>query len=416
MGEERLLSSSDYMKLEETFGAHNYHPLPVVLTGGKGIFVYDVEGKKYYDFLSAYSSVNQGHCHPRIIETVVEQAKKLTLCSRAFYTDLLGVCEKYLCDIFKYDKVLLMNTGAEANESAYKICRKWGYEIKGIPSNQAKMIFCENNFSGRTLACISASTDEICRNNFGPFIPNFIKIPYDDLAALEEVVKDPFVCAFFFEPIQGEAGIIIPSDTYIQEAYKICKRYNVLFVADEIQTGLGRTGRMLCCDHSNVKPDIVLLGKALSGGFYPISAVLANNNVMLVLKPGEHGSTYGGNPLACKIAMTAVDIIMKEQLCENATVIGEYFLKQLKEKIENCTIVKNVRGKGLLCAIEFHSNLVDVLNICLQFKEKGLLAKPVHVKTVRLAPPLIISKKDIDICINIISGVVLEFENKIKKQ
>lgn len=412
MTEQKSHTSSHHMKLEETYGAHNYHPIPVVLSEGKGIFVYDVDGKKYYDFLSAYSSVNQGHCHPRILETLIEQAKKLTLCSRAFYTDSLGICEQYLCQMFGYDKVLMMNTGAEANESAYKLCRKWGYEKKGIPSNEAKMIFCENNFSGRTLACVSASTDETCKNNFGPFMPNFLKVPYNDLVALENAVKDPSVCAFFFEPIQGEAGIIIPSETYIQEAYNICKKHNVLFVADEIQTGLGRTGRMLCCDHSGVKPDLVLLGKALSGGFYPISAVLANNDVMLVLKPGEHGSTYGGNPLACKIAMTAVDIIIQEQLCEKAADTGTYFLKKLKEKIGTCTIVKDIRGKGLLCAIEFHSHVVNVLSICIGFKEKGLLAKPVHDKTVRFAPPLIISKEDIDICVDIIADVVLEFENK----
>lgn len=408
--------SDYYMNLEDTFGAHNYHPLPVVLERGEGIYLFDVEGKKYYDFLSAYSAVNQGHCHPEIVKALCEQSKKLTLCSRAFYNNTLGPCEQFLCKTFGYDKVLMMNSGAEANETAYKLCRKWGYEVKKIPENAAKMIFCNNNFSGRTLACVSASTDPTCKNNFGPFVPNFVTIEYNNLEQLEKELQDPNTCGFIFEPIQGEAGIITPSENYITDAYKLCKKYNVLFIADEIQTGLGRTGKLLCCDYSNVKPDVVLLGKALSGGFYPISAILANNDIMLVFKPGEHGSTYGGNPLACQICVAALNVIMKEKLCENAATLGNYFLQRLRSELKDCKIVKEIRGKGLLCGMELDNKLVDVFDVSLRLKERGLLAKAVHDKTIRFAPPLIIKKEDIGICADIIIEVTREFEKKVSAQ
>lgn len=417
MGTDTVLSStptSDYfMNLENTFGAHNYHPIPVVLERGEGIYVYDVEGNKYYDFLSAYSAVNQGHCHPEIFKALVEQSQKLTLCSRAFYCNTLGPCEEFLAKTFGYDKVLMMNSGAEANETAYKLCRKWGYEVKKIPPNKARLLFCNNNFSGRTLGCISASTDPVCTNNFGPFVPSYAKIEYDNLEALEKELQDPNTCAFFFEPIQGEAGVVTPSENYIKGAYDLCKKYNVLLVADEIQTGLGRTGKLLCCEHSQVKPDIVLLGKALSGGFYPISAVLANDDIMLLFKEGEHGSTYGGNPLASRICITALNVIIKEKLCENAEKLGNHFLKTLHNELKGCKIVKDIRGKGLLCAIEFNPSIVDVWDICLKLKENGLLAKSVHEKTIRFAPPLIIKQKEIDDCIRIIVKTVKEFEEKI---
>lgn len=406
-------NSGYYMMLEDKFGAHNYHSIPVVLSKGEGVYVYDVEGNKYYDFLSAYSAVNQGHCHPQILEALIEQAKKLTLCSRAFYNDKLGQCEEFLAKLFNYDKVLLMNSGAEANETAYKLCRKWGYGVKKIPENQAKVIFCNNNFSGRTLACISASTDPTCTTNFGPFMPNFLKIEYDNLEALEEVLKDPCVCAFFVEPIQGEGGVIKPSEDYIKSAYNLCKKYNVLFVADEIQTGLGRTGKLLCCDHSQVKPDVVILGKALSGGFYPISAVLANDDIMLQIKPGEHGSTYGGNPLASQVCIAAVNVIIKEKLCEQSAELGDYFLQKLKQGLQGYKIIKDIRGKGLFCAIEFDDRLVDVWDVTLKLKEQRLLTKAVHEKTLRLAPPLIITKEQLDDCINIIVKVMKCIEQNV---
>ncbi|CRG93669.1 ornithine aminotransferase, putative [Plasmodium gallinaceum] len=410
---KELKTSQDYMNNELTYGAHNYDPIPVVLTKGEGIFVYDVENKRYYDFLSSYSSVNQGHCHPDILNAMIKQAEKLTICSRAFFSDTLGLCERYLANLFGYDKVLMMNSGAEANETAYKICRKWGYEVKKIPENSAKIIVCTNNFSGRTLGCISASTDHICKNNFGPFVPNFIKVEYNNLVELEKELKDPNVCAFFVEPIQGEAGVIIPSENYLSGVYDLCKKYNVLFVTDEIQTALGRTGKMLCSQHSNVKPDIVLLGKALSGGYYPISAVLANNDVMLVLKPGEHGSTYGGNPLASAICIAAVEVIIKEKLCENAEKLGPYFLNSLKKELKESKIVHDVRGKGLFCAVEFNNSLVNVKDICIKLKENGLLTKPVHERTIRLSPPLCITKEHLNECVQIISKTIKCFDDLI---
>ncbi|CRH01045.1 ornithine aminotransferase, putative [Plasmodium relictum] len=408
---KELKTSQDYMKNELTFGAHNYFPIPVVLTRGEGVFVYDVEDRRYYDFLSSYSAVNQGHCHPHILNAMVKQAGKLTLCSRAFFSDNLGICERYLANLFDYDKVLMMNSGAEANETAYKLCRKWGYEIKKIPKNSAKIIVCNNNFSGRTLGCISASTDNTCTNNFGPFVPNFVKVPFDNLIELEKELKDPNVCAFFVEPIQGEAGVIIPSENYLKGVYDLCKKYNVLFVTDEIQTGLGRTGKMLCSEHFNIKPDIVLLGKALSGGYYPISAVLANDDIMLVLKPGEHGSTYGGNPLASVICIASLEAIINGKLCENAEKLGPFFLNSLKEELKESKIVFDVRGKGLLCAIEFKTDLVNVWDICLKLKENGLLTKPVHKKTIRLSPPLCISKEQLIECSKIISKTVKHFDD-----
>ncbi|KYO01785.1 ornithine aminotransferase [Plasmodium gaboni] len=408
-----LKSSQDYMNNELTYGAHNYDPIPVVLKRGKGVFVYDIEDRRYYDFLSAYSSVNQGHCHPDILNAMINQAKKLTICSRAFFSDSLGVCERYLTTLFGYDKVLMMNTGAEASETAYKLCRKWGYEVKKIPENSAKLIVCNNNFSGRTLGCVSASTDKKCKNNFGPFVPNFLKVPYDDLEALEKELQDPNVCAFIVEPVQGEAGVIVPSDNYFPGVAALCKKYNVLFVADEVQTGLGRTGKLLCTHHYGVKPDVVLLGKALSGGHYPISAILANDDVMLVLKPGEHGSTYGGNPLAAAICVEALKVLINEKLCENADKLGAPFLENLKQLLKDSKVVREVRGKGLLCAIEFKHDLVNVWDVCLKFKENGLITRSVHDKTVRLTPPLCITKEQLDECTEIIVKTVKFFDDNL---
>ncbi|CDU15919.1 ornithine aminotransferase [Plasmodium yoelii 17X] len=407
-----LKTPEDYINNELKYGAHNYDPIPVVLKRAKGVFVYDVNDKRYYDFLSAYSSVNQGHCHPNILNAMINQAKNLTICSRAFFSVPLGICERYLTNLLGYDKVLMMNTGAEANETAYKLCRKWGYEVKKIPENMAKIVVCKNNFSGRTLGCISASTTKKCTSNFGPFAPQFSKVPYDDLEALEEELKDPNVCAFIVEPIQGEAGVIVPSDNYLQGVYDICKKYNVLFVADEVQTGLGRTGKLLCVHHYNVKPDVILLGKALSGGHYPISAVLANDDIMLVIKPGEHGSTYGGNPLAASICVEALNVLINEKLCENAEKLGGPFLENLKRELKDSKIVRDVRGKGLLCAIEFKNELVNVLDICLKLKENGLITRDVHDKTIRLTPPLCITKEQLDECTEIIVKTVKFFDER----
>ncbi|MGZ8537818.1 MAG: ornithine--oxo-acid transaminase [Flavisolibacter sp.] len=396
-----VYNTQHYLELEEKYGAHNYHPIPVVLSRGEGVFLWDVEGKRYYDYLSGYSAVNQGHCHPRIIAALIEQAQKLTLTSRAFYNDVLGEYSKFITQYFGYDKVLPMNTGVEAVETGIKLARRWGYEVKGIKDQQAKIIVCEGNFHGRTTTVISFSSDESARKNFGPFMNGFISIPYNDISSLEQALKDETVAGFLVEPIQGEAGVFVPDENYLSKAYELCKQANVLFIADEIQTGLARTGKMLACDHENVRPDILLLGKALSGGIMPVSAVLADDEVMLTIKPGEHGSTYGGNPLACKIAIAALEVLKEEKMVENSMELGIYFRKQLANlKSQH---IKIIRGKGLLNAIVIdHDDKDAAWKLCLALKENGLLAKPTHGDKIRLAPPLIITKEQIDESIHII--------------
>ncbi|GIX76187.1 ornithine aminotransferase, mitochondrial [Caerostris darwini] len=393
------LSAQECIDRESKYGAHNYHPLPVVLHKGKGVSVWDVDGRKYYDFLSAYSAVNQGHCHPRILSALQEQAGLITLTSRAFHASIVGEYEEYITKKFGYDKVLPMNTGVEAGETACKLARRWGYDVKGIPQDQAKIVFAEGNFWGRTLAAVSSSTDPSSYAGFGPRMPNFELVPYNDLNALEEMISDPHVCAFMVEPIQGEAGVVVPDPGYLANVRELCTRYNVLFIADEIQTGLCRTGKWLCVDHENVKPDMLLLGKALSGGVYPVSAVLANDPVMLVIKPGEHGSTYGGNPLACKVAIAALEVLENERLAENAEHQGN-FLRQELEKLPKDK-VKLIRGKGLLNAIVVNEDL-DAWEICLRLRDNGLLAKPTHEDKIRLAPPLVINDKEMSHCVDII--------------
>ncbi len=395
----------DFIQLENRYGAHNYHPLPVVLAKGKGCKVWDTSGKSYFDFLSAYSAVNQGHCHPAILEAFYQQAQQLTLTSRAFYNNQLGLAEEKICNLFGYDKVLLMNTGVEAGESAIKLCRRWAYDVKGIPQNQAKIIVAEGNFWGRTIAAISASTDPSSYDRFGPFLPGFIKIPYNDIEALENALQDPHVAGFMIEPIQGEAGVLIPTEGYLAKAFQLCKNHQVLFIADEIQTGLGRTGKRIACDHEQVRPDILLLGKALSGGFMPVSAILADNQIMLTIKPGEHGSTYGGNPLAAAVCMAALDVLENEHLAENATIRGQQLLNYLKELKEKSPIIRSVRGKGLLCAIEIDADENSDLawNMCLEFMHKGLLAKPTHGNKIRLAPPLVISELEMEEALQVLN-------------
>lgn len=394
--------SQQFLHLEEQYGAHNYHPLPVVLEKGSGVFVWDVDGKKYYDFLSGYSAVNQGHCHPRIIKALTQQAQKLTLTSRAFHSNLLGEYAAYITKYFGYDKVLPMNTGVEGGETAIKLARRWGYEKKGIAENKAKIIFAEGNFWGRTLAAISSSTDPSSYYGFGPYMPGFELIPYNNLSALEQALQDKNVAAFMIEPIQGEAGVIVPDENYLSKAKNLCAEYNVLFIADEIQTGLARTGKMLACDHENVRPDILILGKALSGGTIPVSAVLADDEIMLNIKPGEHGSTYGGNPLACAVAMEALQVLKDECMAENAETMGNLFRDKL-EKI-NSPLIKIIRGKGLLNAIVIeHPDKEAAWEICLQLKENGLLAKPTHGDKIRFAPPLIINEKQISESIEMIA-------------
>lgn len=401
------MTSTEYIRLESEYGAHNYHPIPVVLNKGLGVHLWDVDGKKYFDFLSAYSAVNQGHCHPRLIQAISEQAQKLTLSSRAFHNDQLGLTEKKLAEKFGYEKVLLMNTGVEAGESAIKLARKWAYEVKGVPANQAQIIFAEGNFWGRTISAISSSTDPSSYTNFGPFTPGFITIPYNDLAALEDKLKDPNVAAFMVEPIQGEAGVVLPEAGYLKKAADLCKKHGVLFIADEIQTGLGRTGAWLACHHEFVHPDILLLGKALSGGFMPVSAVLCSNEIMLTIKPGEHGSTFGGNPLACAVANVAIDILEDEDLIENAEKRGRQLMKFLQTLQAKTAIIRDVRGKGLLCAIEINSEENSPLawEICMDFMRAGLLAKPTHGNKIRLAPPLTITKIEMDQACEIIEKV-----------
>ncbi|MCI4671469.1 MAG: ornithine--oxo-acid transaminase [Bacteroidia bacterium] len=407
------ISSQEAMDLESRHGAHNYHPLPVVLSKGEGVFLWSPEGKKYYDFLSAYSAVNQGHCHPRILTALNEQAQKLTLTSRAFYNDVLGPYEAYITKLLGYDKVLPMNTGVEGGETAVKLCRKWGYKVKGIPANQAKMIFVEGNFWGRTLGAISSSTDPSSFEGFGPYMPGYSIIPYNNLEALEEALKDPNVAGFMVEPIQGEAGVVVPDEGYLKKAYELCQKYNVLFVADEVQTGLSRTGKMLACDHEGFKPDILILGKALSGGVFPVSAVLSSDEVMLTIQPGEHGSTYGGNPLACAVAAEALQVLVDENLSENASRLGEIFRQKMSELIEKRPdLLTLVRGKGLLNAIVINDSedSPTAWNICLQLAENGLLAKPTHGNIIRFAPPLVITEAQLEECCGIIEKTILEFQ------
>jgi ornithine--oxo-acid transaminase len=400
---ELSASSKHYFQLEEQYSAHNYHPLPVVLTKGEGVYVWDTDGKKYYDFLSGYSAVNQGHCHPAILSAFLAQAQKLTLTSRAFYNDQLGEFAKYITALFGYDMVLPMNTGVEAVETGIKLCRKWGYKVKGIPENKATIIVCEGNFHGRTTGVVSFSSDPQSTTGFGPFLPGFIQVPYNDIAALKQALHQPNVAGFLVEPIQGEAGVVVPADGYLAQAKQLCEQASVLFIADEIQTGLGRTGKMLACEHEHVRPDIVLLGKALSGGMLPVSAVLADDEIMLTIQPGEHGSTYGGNPLACKTAMAALQIILNEKMNENAVVMGELLREELL-KI-NSPHIKVVRGKGLLNAIVIdHADKDAAWELCLQLKENGLLAKPTHGDKIRFAPPLIINKEQVLECARIIAN------------
>lgn len=402
-------NSQFYIDRENKYSAHNYHPLPVVLERGEGVFMWDVDGKKYYDFLSGYSAVNQGHCHPKIVKAMTEQAQKLTLTSRAFYSNLLGEYAEYITAYFGYDKVLPMNSGVEGVETAIKIARRWAYDKKGIKENTAKIITVAGNFHGRTLNVISFSTDPSSKDGFGPFMPGYSIIPYNDLEALENALKDESVAAFLVEPIQGEAGVFVPDDGYLSKAYALCKAANVLFIADEIQTGLARTGKLLACDHENVRPDILILGKALSGGTFPVSAVLADDDIMLCIKPGEHGSTYGGNPLACKIAIASLEVLQEENLAENAAKLGEYFRETIRGF--NNPLVKEVRGKGLLNAIVIdHPDPDAAWNLCLDLKENGLLAKPTHGDKIRFAPPLVINKEQVADCL----GIIKESLNNLK--
>jgi ornithine--oxo-acid transaminase len=403
------MNTQDYINREDKYGAHNYHPLPVVLERGEGPFVWDVEGKRYFDFLSAYSAVNQGHCHPKIINALTEQAKRLTLTSRAFYNSVLGEYEEYITKYFKYDKVLPMNSGAEADETALKLCRKWAYKKKGIARDKAKIIACEGNFHGRTITIISISTDPDARNDFGPFTPGFIIIPYNDLNALEAALKDPDVAGFLVEPIQGEAGVFVPDEGYLKKAYDMCKKNNVLFIADEVQTGIARTGKLLACDYENVRPDILILGKALSGGVMPISAVLADDEIMLTIKPGEHGSTFGGNPLAAKVGIAALEVIKNEKLAEHAHRLGKIFRQELSSiKSE---MIELVRGKGLLNAVVIKpKGNKTAWDVCLEMKDKGLIAKPTHEHIIRFAPPLVITENQLMEAISLIKEAFKLFE------
>ncbi|XP_047005036.1 ornithine aminotransferase, mitochondrial isoform X1 [Schistocerca americana] len=400
------LTTEQVLEREEKYGAHNYHPLPVALCRGKGVYMWDVEGRRYYDFLSAYSAVNQGHCHPRIVEALKQQADVLTLTSRAFHSDVLGEYEQFATSLFGYDKLLPMNTGVEAGETACKLARKWGYMKKKIPENQARIVFVEGNFWGRTLSAISSSTDPSSYGGFGPFMPGFSVIPYNDLKALEEALKDSNVCAFMVEPIQGEAGVVVPTEGYLRGVRELCSRHNVLWIADEVQTGLARTGKMLAVDHEGVKPDILCLGKALSGGVYPVSAVLANDDVMLCIKPGEHGSTYGGNPLACRVGIAALKVLLEENLAANAEKMGKLLRDELSQLPKD--VVSIVRGKGLLNAIVINKKF-DAWEVCLKLKENGLLAKPTHGDIIRFAPPLVITEEEMRDCIRIIKETVLSF-------
>lgn len=406
-----LKNSTYFIQLEDRYGAHNYHPLPVVLAKGEGVHLFDVEGRRYYDFLSAYSAVNQGHCHPRIIEALVNQARELTLTSRAFYNDQLGVYEQYITNYFGYDKVLPMNTGVEAVETAIKLCRKWAYEKKGVVANSAKIIFASGNFHGRTLGAISASSDPSSTGGFGPYVPGYEIIPYNDLESLESALHEPNVAGFIVEPIQGEAGVIVPSDNYLKEAYRLCQKYQALFIADEVQTGIARTGKLICCEHEEVKPDILILGKALSGGVIPVSAVLANDEVMLAIQPGEHGSTFGGNPLACAVATVALEVVRDEHLAENAEHLGNLFRANILELVSKTDLVKEVRGRGLLNAIEINDSEESstAWDICIKLRDAGLLAKPTHGNIIRFAPPLVINEEQLNECCEIIASTINNF-------
>ena len=408
---ETITTSQQAIDQEEQYGAHNYHPLPVVLNRGEGVYLWDVEGRRYYDFLSAYSAVNQGHCHPKIIRALTEQAQMLTLTSRAFYNNVLGEYERYITQLFGYDRVLPMNTGVEGGETAVKLCRKWAYTVKGIPNNQAKIIFAEGNFWGRTLGAISSSTDPSSRQGFGPYMPGYEIIPYNNLSALEKALEDPNVAGFMVEPIQGEAGVVVPDEGYIRSAYELCQQKNVLFMADEVQTGIARTGKLYACEHEGVRPNVLILGKALSGGVLPVSAVLADDEVMLSIKPGEHGSTFGGNPLACRVAMAALEVVQEEQLAERAQTLGERFRQRMQQLADQHKLVTLVRGKGLLNAIVINDteDSDTAWNICLQLKENGLLAKPTHGNIIRFAPPLVITEAQLDECCDIIETTIQEF-------
>ncbi len=405
----KKMTEQEYMDREAQYGAHNYHPLPVVLEKGEGIYVWDVNGKRYFDFLSAYSAVNQGHCHPKIVEAMTEQAKKLALTSRAFYNNVLGEWEEYITKYFGYDKVLPMNSGAEADETALKLCRRWGYDVKGIPADQAKIIVCDNNFHGRTITIVTLSNDPSSYAGFGPFTPGFVRIPYDDIPALEEALKDPNVAGFLLEPIQGEAGVYVPHEGYLKKAYDLCKAHNVLFMADEVQTGIARTGRMLACDHEGVRPDVLILGKAISGGLMPVSCVLADDEIMLTIKPGEHGYTYGGNPIAAKVSMAALQVIKDEKLEENAERLGKIFRERMKAIKSD--MVELVRGKGLLNAVVITpKNGKTAWDVCLKLRDNGLLAKPTHEHIIRFAPPLVINEEQLIEAIGIIEKTLKEFE------
>ena len=403
-----------YIDLEDKHGAHNYHPLPVVLEKGEGVYVWDVEGKQYFDFLSAYSAVNQGHSHPKIVKALTEQAHKLSLTSRAFYNSNLGEYEKKITSLFGFDKVLPMNSGAEAVETAIKLARKWSYEVKGIKDGYAKIIVCENNFHGRTTTIVSFSNDKDAHNNYGPFTPGFLRLPYNDIEALSKVLEDEaeHIAAFLVEPIQGEAGVYVPDEGYLKNASELCKKYNVLFVADEVQTGIARTGKLIACHHENVQPDILVLGKALSGGMYPVSAVLANDNIMQVIHPGQHGSTFGGNPLACAVAVAALDVVEEEKLSERAEELGKFFRAEIQKIIAKTDLIYHVRGKGLLNAILVNDTPESptAWNLCMQFAENGLLAKPTHGNIIRLAPPLVITKEQLLECVAIIEKVILNYK------
>ncbi|MBL6663954.1 MAG: ornithine--oxo-acid transaminase [Flavobacteriales bacterium] len=407
-----MYSSQELIEIEEKYGAHNYHPLPVVLSKGKGVYVWDVEGKQYFDFLSAYSAVNQGHCHPKIIKALTDQASTLTLTSRAFHNDILGQYEKFITHLFGYDKVLPMNTGVEGGETANKLARKWGYMKKGIAENKARIIFAKGNFWGRTLAAISSSDDPTSYKGFGPYMPGYDLIPYNNLDALERELKDPNVCAFMVEPIQGEAGVVVPDQGYLAGVRALCTKYNVLFIADEVQTGIARTGKMLACDFEDARPDILILGKALSGGVLPVSAVLADDDVMLCIKPGEHGSTFGGNPLACKVAQAALEVVIDENLAQKAEELGHIFRDELQQRLGHLNIVSKIRGKGLLNAIVINDteDSSTAWDMCMSLRDNGLLAKPTHGNIIRFAPPLVITKEQLLECVNIIENTIKSFE------
>jgi len=408
------MNSQKFIELEDRYGAHNYHPLPVVLKKGKGVHLWDVEGEKYFDFLSAYSAVNQGHCHPKIIKALNDQASLLTLTSRAFHNNILGEFEKYMTQVFGYDKVLPMNTGVEGGETANKLARKWGYLKKGIPENKARILFAKGNFWGRTLAAISSSDDPISYEGFGPYMPGYDLIPYNDLESLESELKDPNVAAFMVEPIQGEAGVVVPDEGYLEGVRALCSKYNVLFIADEVQTGIARTGKMLATDFEDARPDILILGKAISGGVYPVSVVLADDEVMLCIKPGEHGSTYGGNPLACIVAKAAIEVVIEENLAENAEMLGELFRNELTSRLKDCEIISLIRGKGLLNAIVINDSdqSKTAWDMCISLKEMGLLAKPTHGNIIRFAPPLVITKDEMFQALDIIESVVRKYESR----